>query len=59
MSDDNEIIRKLALKVVRILIKKFAKTNMNQIVIPVKQGLFSANRGSRLNSVKLLGEIIN
>ncbi len=59
LSDEDETIRKLGLKVVRILIKKFAVRNMKLIISGVKDGLFSYHRPQRLSSVKLLGEIIH
>jgi hypothetical protein len=44
LSDEDDTIRKLGLKVVRILIKKFAVRNMKLIVASVKDGLFSSQR---------------
>ena len=41
LSDKEEAIRTLTLRVVRLLVKRFAKNNMELIITGIKQGLFS------------------
>ena len=47
LSDNEESIRKLALRVLGILIKRFAKTNIEMLLQPVKEGLFAESINKR------------
>jgi len=58
ISDENEIIRNLSIRVVKILIQRFGLKKTDILMDPAESGLFSPNWRRRASSVLLVGEML-
>ena len=58
INTQSESISWLSLQVLGVLIEKYAKEEIDLLLIPVKQSIFSFNQEKRKGSIKLLGDII-
>lgn len=58
LSDDNEDVRKMVIRVVQLIIQTYCKSSL-QIILPhLEQGLFDRNWRKRSSCVTLIGEMI-
>ena len=58
LSDENESIRSLTLRVVKILIDKFGMKNTQLLLAPINDGLFNINMRKRNSSINLTGDLL-
>ena len=58
LSDENESIRGLTLRVVKILIDRFGLNNTQLLLAPINDGLFNVNMRKRNSSINLTGDLL-
>ena len=58
LSDENENIRSLTLRVVKIFIDKFGMKNTQLLLAPINDGLFNINMRKRNSSINLTGDLL-
>ena len=58
LSDENENIRGLTLRVVKILIDRFGLKNTQLLLAPINDGLFNTNMRKRNSSINLTGDLL-
>ena len=58
IQDENEQIRNMSLRVIKIFIQKYAMTNTQILLQPVNEGLFADSHIKRLSCIVLLGDML-
>ena len=59
IAEENENLRNLSLRVVKIFIQKFGVIHQEVLLEPVNEGLFSTNWRKRHSSIQLMGEMLD
>jgi hypothetical protein len=58
ISDENESLRNLALRVIKVFIQKYGQKQIDLLLKPVLEGVFSVNYLKRASSGLLLEDIL-
>ena len=58
LSDDNEEVRKIAIRVMQLIIQTYCKNSMDIILPNLESGLFDRNWRKRASCITLIGEMI-
>ena len=58
LSDDNEEVRKIAIRVMQLIIQTYCKNSMEIILPHLESGLFDRNWRKRASCITLIGEMI-
>jgi len=59
LSHENEDVRKIAVRVVQLLIQDYGRTNMESFFVPLEEGLFQQNWRTRQSCITLMGEMLD
>ena len=59
LSHENEEVRKIAVRVMQIIIKTYSKNNLEILLNPLEKGLFDTNWKTRNSCITLIGEMLD